>query len=285
MNKYVIIGGILLLGVTVISSLQSGSLGAATVCFPPAGCTGIGSASQTGKTLVVTSTSPFRYSLENAGGTVGPGTSTQIAVFSTQGVLTSFQGFTYNSTSQFMSIPQGVTTNTFSAPTGFDMTVSAGAGAVAGIGHDIILQAGNAQSGKGGSILIQPGIDDGGGPGLVNIRGVLINPYTGGSGFTFSFPNKSGVFALTSDLPATILTGTSPSIGGGILTAGSCTSATTTVAGATSTMVVSVTPVTYPGDGTVWMGYVSLTNEVTTKVCTVATLTPAASVYRLRVLP
>jgi hypothetical protein len=79
--------------------------------------------------------------------------------------------------------------------------------------------------------------------------------------------------------------GTTASIGGGALAAGACTSGTSTISGVTTSMAVVVTPVSYPGDGSIWSGYVSAAGTVTVKVCAIAAMTPAASVYNVRVIP
>jgi hypothetical protein len=79
------------------------------------------------------------------------------------------------------------------------------------------------------------------------------------------------------------LTGTTGSIGGSPLTVGTCASDTATVTGATTSMVATISPVTDPGDGIYWKAYVSATDTVTVKVCAVATLTPSASAYNVRV--
>lgn len=80
------------------------------------------------------------------------------------------------------------------------------------------------------------------------------------------------------------LIGTTGSIGGGALLAGGCASGTVAVTGATTAMSVSATPQTYPGDGTVWFGYVSSPGTVTVKACAIIALTPAASLYSVRVV-
>lgn len=80
------------------------------------------------------------------------------------------------------------------------------------------------------------------------------------------------------------LTGTTGSIGGGALVAGACTSGTVAVANSTTSMAVVTTPVTYPGDGAEWEGYVSTAGTVTVKVCAIVALTPTASTYNVRVL-
>lgn len=84
--------------------------------------------------------------------------------------------------------------------------------------------------------------------------------------------------------PLAVLTGTSSSIGGGLLTVGTCASGTVSVTGATTSMGAIATPATYPGDGNYWEAYVSSSNTVTVKVCATATLTPTASTYNVRVI-
>lgn len=86
-----------------------------------------------------------------------------------------------------------------------------------------------------------------------------------------------------SPVAAPALVGTTPSIGGAALLAGAAASNTVNVAGATTGMAVSVTPVTYPGDGVVWSGYVSSPGVVTVKVTGVIAVTPVASTYNVRV--
>lgn len=82
-----------------------------------------------------------------------------------------------------------------------------------------------------------------------------------------------------------VLTGTTGSIGGGVLTAGTCSSGTVAVTNSTTSMTVNVTPNTYPGDGTLFYGYVSTNGTVTVKVCALVALTPSASTYNVRVVP
>lgn len=80
------------------------------------------------------------------------------------------------------------------------------------------------------------------------------------------------------------LSGTTGSIGGGALLAGACTSGTVAVTGSTTAMSVVATPVTYPGDGTDWKGYVSSAGTVTVKVCALVAVTPTAGNYNVRVI-
>lgn len=78
--------------------------------------------------------------------------------------------------------------------------------------------------------------------------------------------------------------GTSGSLGGGALIAGACATTTVTVTGATTSMVVVLSPATYPGDGFEWASYVSAVNTVTAKVCALIAGTPTASLYNVRVI-
>jgi len=80
------------------------------------------------------------------------------------------------------------------------------------------------------------------------------------------------------------LSGTTSGIGGSALTAGQCASGTVSVTGAATTMTVSVSPNTYPGDGMIPWGYVSASGTVTVKVCAEASGTPTSSTYNVRVV-
>lgn len=90
--------------------------------------------------------------------------------------------------------------------------------------------------------------------------------------------------ACTGGLLST-LKGTSASIGGGLLTAGTCASGTATVTGATTAMTTTL-PIgaTYPGDGFEIYSYVSAANTVTVKVCALVALTPTATTYSVAVI-
>lgn len=81
-----------------------------------------------------------------------------------------------------------------------------------------------------------------------------------------------------------VLSGTTSSIGGSLLLAGACATTTVNVTGATTAMAVAVTPVTFPGAGTTWNGYVSSAGVVTAQVCAIVAATPTASTYNVRVI-
>lgn len=91
--------------------------------------------------------------------------------------------------------------------------------------------------------------------------------------------------AAASSFASATLSGTTSSIGGGLLAAGACASGTVSITGATTGMAISVTPVSYPGDGSIWYGYVSSSNTVTVKVCGLVALTPSATTFNVRVSP
>lgn len=93
----------------------------------------------------------------------------------------------------------------------------------------------------------------------------------------------SAVYPSSGNIAA-VLTGTTSAIGGGLLSAGVCASGTVAVANSTTSMVVGVSPNTYPGDGTIMYGYVSTNGTVTVKVCGIVAVTPASSTYNVRVM-
>jgi hypothetical protein len=116
---------------------------------------------------------------------------------------------------------------------------------------------------------------------------VIFNGSTSGT-VTLKAPTTAGTNTVT--LPASTgtaalgLSATSSSIGGSSLAAGACSSSPVTVTGATTAMGVVVSPVTFPGAGFFWAGYVSAANTVTVEVCASVSGTPTASTYSVRVI-
>ena len=100
------------------------------------------------------------------------------------------------------------------------------------------------------------------------------------------FSNAAGSFVIPEPGFTGLFAGTTGSIGGSALTAGTCASGTATVTGATTAMAATASPVTYPGDAFGWRAYVSAAGTVTVKVCTnlAAGGTPTASTYNVRVI-
>jgi hypothetical protein len=88
----------------------------------------------------------------------------------------------------------------------------------------------------------------------------------------------------TSGNISVVMTATTPSIGGAALLAGVCATGTVAVPGSTTGMTVTVSPNTYPGDGSLFYGYVSANGTVTVKVCGIVALTPTAGTYNIRVV-
>jgi hypothetical protein len=119
---------------------------------------------------------------------------------------------------------------------------------------------------------------------------------------TFSAINDTGLTAslpvftdgsknLTSTAPAgysAVLSGTTGSIGGSLMTAGSCVAGTATVTGATSSMVATTSPSGDPDStlstGVSFYAFVSSANTVTVRLCALVAVTPAAQTYNVRVL-
>lgn len=108
-----------------------------------------------------------------------------------------------------------------------------------------------------------------------DLTGNTSNLLDGGTGTSKLVNNNLGV---------PFLSGTTGSIGGGALAAGSCASGTVAITGLTTTMSVTATPVTYPGDGNTWMAYTSAAGTATVKVCAITAGTPTASAYNVRAL-
>ena len=108
---------------------------------------------------------------------------------------------------------------------------------------------------------------------------------SGGGSFTVElYCNGTSWFVIASLTSSPVFSGTTGSIGGSALAAGACTSGTVSITGATTSMGVVATPTTYPGDGTIWDGYVSASGTVTVKVCAIIAATPVSSTYNVRVL-
>ena len=99
---------------------------------------------------------------------------------------------------------------------------------------------------------------------------------------TQNLPDASGTVALTNQLP---LAATTSSIGGSALAAGSCTSGTVSVTGATTSMAVAVSPAADPGVAFTWHAWVSAAGTVSVRVCNIssASATPTSAAYNVRV--
>ena len=122
-------------------------------------------------------------------------------------------------------------------------------------------------------------------PGTLGFGGLA-----GGNGGTFAAPGGGFTAARTftwpdaSGTPALVLTGTSSSLGGSALTAGTCSSTTVSITGATTSMAVSVSPASDPGSGFYWLAFVSSSNTVTLRICAAVAGTPTATTYNVRVI-
>jgi hypothetical protein len=108
--------------------------------------------------------------------------------------------------------------------------------------------------------------------------------YSDGTGATGDLASYASDGSVTDSGVKPYLKGTTGSIGGTSLTAGTCTSGTVSVANATTSMAVVASPATYPGDAFDWRAYVSAAGTVTVKVCAVVAGTPTAGAYNVRVI-
>lgn len=156
-----------------------------------------------------------------------------------------------------------------------------------------------------GTVAVRPGTDTAIAFAVQNAAGstvdLSVNSSTGVTTLAgLSSPGVINFSGLTASLPvctdgsknlatsgcglSAVLSGTSGSIGGGALLAGACASGTSTVTGATTSMVALADPNTYPGDGAYWDAQVTSANTITTKVCAAVALTPTSSTYNIRVI-
>ena len=98
-------------------------------------------------------------------------------------------------------------------------------------------------------------------------------------------PTTIAGYGIT-DAFSNVLSGTTTTIGGSLLsTAGTCTTATATVSGATTTMVAIANPSDGVHEGLVSVyAYVSGANTVSVDECAIAAVTPASRFYYIRVI-
>lgn len=201
-----------------------------------------------------------------------------------------------------VNISAGDNSNATGSPN--DVTISGGNSVVSASNSNVVIKGGpnSTSSGGAGNVDIRSGINTSSGAGgaIIFSTGSAANTLTerlrilanGGlsTGNTGTAVGTSGQALLSvgggPPVWTTIVrTGTSASLGGGALTAGTCASNTTSVTGAASGMTVDATPSTYPGDAFYWKAYVSSADTITTLVCAAVAGTPTASVYNVRVFP
>jgi len=94
---------------------------------------------------------------------------------------------------------------------------------------------------------------------------------------TITWPDASGTVGY-------VLSGTTGSLGGSALTAGTCSSTTVTISGATTSMTATASPSSDPGSGYYWLAFVSASNTVTVRICAAASGTPTSTTYNVRVI-
>lgn len=83
-----------------------------------------------------------------------------------------------------------------------------------------------------------------------------------------------------------IMSGTTGSMGGGLLAVGACATGTANVPGAKVGMTASCSPSTqHPGDGFTFDAWVSAPDVVTVKLTAGILGTPASTTYNVKVIP
>lgn len=106
-----------------------------------------------------------------------------------------------------------------------------------------------------------------------------------GGGLSGSMTYQDIAWMGFSPVPAnTILSATTPTIGGTAMTAGQCVQQIITLTGVTLSMAVSVSPDGDPGGGFVWEGWPG-TNSAGVRLCALVAGTPVATTYNVRVIP
>jgi hypothetical protein len=161
-------------------------------------------------------------------------------------------------------------------------------GPVPVIPTNIVVQYGTVTAGDVAVFNTDNVIQDGGALPVVATNTVTQSgAITPGDIAVFSATNTvqdGGAVPVIPPIPSFNLSGSTGSIGGSLLAVGGCTSGSVSIAGATTAMAVAVAPVTYPGDGMWWEGYVSSAGTVTVKVCAAVLGIPASSTFRVRVI-
>lgn len=111
-----------------------------------------------------------------------------------------------------------------------------------------------------------------------------------GSGIVAFSCDANQICTATNPIAGSPLSGTTGSIGGGLLVAGACATGTVAITGSTTSMTVTVSPAAGvdPTNGGVlgvsWDGRVSANGTVTVSVCTPIAGTPTAATYNVRVI-
>lgn len=119
--------------------------------------------------------------------------------------------------------------------------------------------------------------------------GGIVRLMSGANTVAFSCDGNQ-ICTFTQPFVGSPLTGTTGSIGGGVLVAGACATGTVAITGSTTSMTVTVSPAAGvdPTNGGVlgvsWDGRVSANGTVTVSVCTPIAGTPTAANYNVRVI-
>jgi hypothetical protein len=178
---------------------------------------------------------------------------------------------------------QGSRGGTDSNVAGANITLASGLGTGNAAGATLTLSTAHATASGTGAQTLVSGLVLGDTSASFPNDSLVVGAPTGGAPAVGSI-NAQGLQINGAALNAN-LSGTSGSIGGGALLAGAAATGTVSIPGATTAMAVCVTPVTYPGAGFIWDGYVSAAGTVTVVVQATIAGTPTASVYNVRLIP
>lgn len=133
------------------------------------------------------------------------------------------------------------------------------------------------------------GRNGGAGGSIGFVAGDTINWPTGGSDTVLGFNGTS--HAITESIAggttfplAQVISATSSAFATAT-TPATCVQNTTSVSGATTSMAVDVSPVSTPGVGAIWSGFVSSTGNVTINECAVAISAGGTIAFNIRVIP
>lgn len=230
------------------------------------------------------------YGINNGGfgstvstGSIGIGQPAPVARFEIAGIDTSAGSLAFRITDSTGTNPL-FTVNDAGGTTVYGPTSVSYSGAVVAVNDSSSSSGASFQLNSGGAAVWEVKKSSGS---TLNIGRYVSGAYVDNP---VSISNSTGVVTLADGLvlgSTTVkpnLSATTSSIGGSALAAGACSTGTAAVTGATTSMSVVATPVTYPGAPYYWSGYVSAAGTVTVTVCAAIAGTPIASAYNVRVI-
>ena len=103
-------------------------------------------------------------------------------------------------------------------------------------------------------------------------------------GMRFAWPQATSYWTQDGKWSSPRFAAVSSSIGGALLLLGACQSTDVTINGVTTAMTAVVSPQTDPGNAVQWQAFIKSANTVTVRICALASVTPASTVYNIKVL-